>query len=71
MGDDFKPFKPLGKPDKPSGWGIQPLGPSPLGSGDMHDTFKTDPDGSVSGGHTTVQIPGGKNVRLPWDPPEK
>jgi len=53
-------FKPLG-----DGWGIQPLGPSPLG-GDMHETFKVDKEGNVSGGHTTVRIPGGQSIQLPW-----
>ena len=56
------PFKRL-----KDGWGIQPMGPSPLGDGDMHDTFRIDPDGNISGGHTTVRIPGGKKIHIPWD----
>ncbi len=63
--DDFKPFKPL-KPD----FGIQPLGPSPLGGGDMHESFNITPEGDIHGGHTTVRIPGGQDVHLPWNPPE-
>lgn len=69
--EKFEPFKPLGKPGKPSDFGIQPIGPSPLGGGDTHDTFGIDKDGTVRGGHTTVQLPGGPKVRLPWEPPEK
>ncbi len=61
MSDDFKPLKDSG------GWGIQPLGPSPLGSGDIHETFNVDKDGNLSGGHTTVRIPGGQDVRMPWN----
>jgi hypothetical protein len=55
-------FKPL----NPQGWGIQPLGPSPLGGGDMHDTFQVDINGDISGGHTTVRIPGGMDIQMPW-----
>lgn len=54
------PFKPL-----KDGWGIQPIGPSPLG-GDIHDTFRVDREGNISGGHTTIQIPGSLPKRLPW-----
>jgi len=46
-------------------FGIQPLGPSPLG-GDMHEAFNYDTEGNISGGHTTVRIPGGKEIHLPW-----
>ena len=63
MPDDFKPFKPLD-----NGWGIQPIGPSPLGGGDIHDTFHIDDQGNIDGGHTTVRIPGGQDIHLPWDP---
>lgn len=62
MGDN-KPFVPL-----KNGFGIQPMGPSPLGDGDMHDTFKSDSDGNISEGHTTVRIPGGKKIHMPWNP---
>lgn len=48
-----------------SGWGIQPIGPSPIG-GDIHDTFRVDGDGNISGGHTTIRIQGGQSVQLPW-----
>jgi hypothetical protein len=58
--EPFKPFRPLN-----DGWGIQPIGPSPLG-GDIHDTFKIDPAGNISGGHTTIRIPGGKGTKLDW-----
>ena len=44
---------------------IQPLGPSPLG-GDIHEGFNVDTEGNISGGHTTVRIPGGKEIHLPW-----
>lgn len=60
-------FKPLGKPGKPSDFGIQPLGPSPLG-GDMHETFGVDKAGNIRDGHTTVRIPGGQTKHLPWNP---
>ena len=53
-------FRPLN-----NGWGIQPVGPSPLG-GDIHDTFKVDPLGNISGGHTTIRIPGGQDKKMPW-----
>ena len=65
MSEPFKPFKPLN-----NGFGIQPMGPSPRG-GDMHDTFKIDPFGNVSEGHTTVRIPGNQTIRMPWDPPKR
>ena len=42
-----------------SGFGYQPMGPSPYG-GQIRDTFRVDPTGNVSGGHTSVQIPGGQ-----------
>jgi len=54
-------FKPIGH----NGFGIQPLGPSPLG-GDIHETFKVDREGNISNGHTTVRIPGGQSINLPW-----
>lgn len=47
------------------GFGIQPLGPSSLG-GDMHETFQVDEEGNVSNGHTTIRIPGGQEIHLPW-----
>ncbi len=56
-GSGFKPLK--------NGFGIQPIGPSPAG-GDVHDTFRVNKEGNVSGGHTTVRIPGGQKVHLPW-----
>lgn len=58
-GSGFKPLKGTG------GWGIQPLGSSPLG-GDTHETFKVDSEGNITGGHTTVRIPGGKEIQIPW-----
>ena len=54
------PFKPLN-----SGYGIQPMGPSPLG-GDIHDTFQIDPLGNINDGHTTIRIPGGQSINMPW-----
>ncbi len=64
--DDFRPFIPLDNPGKP-GFGIQPMGPSPLG-GDIHDGFNFDDKGNISGGHTTARIPGGQDIKMPWDP---
>ena len=49
-----------------NGFGIQPLGPSPLG-GDIHEGFRVDKDGNLLDGHTTVRIPGGKKIHLPWN----
>jgi len=63
MENGNKPFKPLD-----DGFGIQPLGKSPLGIGDMHDTFKVDEEGNISEGHTTIRIPGGQSIKLPWGP---
>ena len=48
------------------GWVIQPIGPNPNGGGDTHDTFKVDPNGNVSGGHTTIRTPGGSTTHMPW-----
>ena len=60
MSGDFKPTS--------NGWGVQPIGPSPYGSGgDIHDTFKVDSNGVVTGGHATIQLPGGQTVRMPWN----
>lgn len=50
-----------------SGFGYQPIGPSPLGGGDIHDTFKVNENGDVSGGHTTVQNLGGQKINVGWD----
>ncbi len=58
------PFVPLN-----GGWGIQPIGPSPLG-GDIHETFQVNEDGGISGGHTTVRIPGGQSIQMPWTAPK-
>lgn len=49
------------------GFGIQPMGPSPLG-GDMHDTFRVNEQGNIFEGHTTVRIPGGQSAHIPWSP---
>ena len=54
------PFIPLR-----DGYGIQPVENLP-GGGDIHDTFRVDDQGDISGGHTTVRIPGGQEVHLPW-----
>jgi hypothetical protein len=54
---DFIPLK--------NGFGIQPLGPSPEG-GDIHETFQVDQEGNMSGGHTTIRLPGDKDIQLPW-----
>jgi hypothetical protein len=50
---------------RPGNWVINPIGPSPIG-GDCHDTFRVDPLGNISGGHTTVRGPGGQTKHLPW-----
>ncbi|MBU2472612.1 hypothetical protein KKE74_01105 [Patescibacteria group bacterium] len=63
MKDNNSCFKPL-----KNGFGIQPIGKSPLGVGDMHETFKIDKQGNISEGHTTVRIPGGKSTHMPWTP---
>lgn len=55
------PFKPL-----KDGWGIQPIGPTPDGGGDLHDTLHIDKDGNLDGGHTTIQLPDGPKKRLLW-----
>jgi len=65
FGGPSDPVKPFFKPLK-NGWGIQPMGTSPLGIGDIHDTFRVDSQGNISGGHTTVRLPGGKDIKLPW-----
>ena len=49
-----------------NGWGIQPIRESTPFGGGMHDTFRVDKSGDLSGGHTTIEIPGGQKVRLPW-----
>lgn len=41
------------------GWGIQLIGPYPVG-GDIHDTFKVDHLGNITGGHTKIQLPNNK-----------
>lgn len=54
-------YKPLNE----AGWGIQPLGPSPLG-GDIHETFQVSEAGELHGGHTTIRLPGGATQHLDW-----
>ncbi|MFH0852947.1 MAG: hypothetical protein V1853_00895 [bacterium] len=56
------PFRPIN-----NGFGIQPMGPTPMGGG-IHDTFRVDPYGNISSGHTTAQIPGGQKIHMPWNP---
>ena len=51
-----------------NGWVIQPGSPLP-GGGDVHDTFRVDRNGNISGGHTTIRTPGNKEVQLPWNQP--
>jgi len=63
MTDFNKPFEPLN-----NGFGIQPMGKSPLGTGDMHDTFQVNDKGDIFDGHTTVRIPGEQSIKMPWDP---
>jgi len=69
IGEPPKPFNQGGNsPFKPTsnGFGIQPISGG-LPSGGMHDTFRVDRDGNINGGHTTVQIPGGQKIRMPWE----
>lgn len=54
-------IRPIGS----DGFAIIPLGSSPLG-GDMHETFQVDKTGNISNGHTTIRIPGGQDIHLPW-----
>ena len=61
----IEPGNPYFKPLK-DGWGIQPISPSPLDRGDVHDTFKVDKLGNIIGGHTTVRLPGDLEKRLDW-----
>jgi hypothetical protein len=38
-----------------SGWGLQPIGQGGNDAvKDVHDTFKVDDKGNISGGHTTI-----------------
>jgi len=60
----MEPFKPINK----DGFGLQPLGPSPLGTGDMHESFNVDDQGNIFNGHTTIRLPGDKEARMPWEP---
>jgi len=57
-----KPFIPT---KNGSGYGYQPIGPSSEG-GDMHDTIKADKEGNILDGHTTIRIPGGQSIHMPW-----
>ena len=58
------PFMPMKRGD---GFGFQPMGPTPLGGG-MHDSFNVDAQGNLRNGHTTLEIPGGQKIRMPWEP---
>lgn len=64
MGDSGN-FRPS---NNGSGFGTQPGAGSPDGGkgGDVHDTFKVDNTGNVSGGHTTVDLGGGVKTNVPW-----
>lgn len=59
-------FRTFGKEGKPSDFGCQPLGPTPWG-GDVHDTFGVNEQGDIRRGHTTIRLPGGLSIPLPWD----
>ncbi len=52
-------FRPIG-----NGYGIQPLGATPLG-GDLHETFRVSKIGELLDDHVTVRLPGGRSIRLP------
>lgn len=59
MDSDFKPTS--------GGWVIVPVEKNPGGrGGDIHETFKVDNAGNVTGGHSTIQTPGLPPVRIPW-----
>jgi hypothetical protein len=60
MNETFQPFIPL-----KNGWGIQPIERFPGGE-DMHDNFHVDQFGDISGGHTTIRLPGNQDVHLLW-----
>ena len=64
--DGFGNFNPS---SNGSGFGVQPgIGsPDGLKGGNVHDTFKVDKTGNVSGGHTTVDLGGGIKTSVPWD----
>ena len=75
--DPFDPTNPLRRPMinsyfKPlnNGWGFQPTNSSMFDTsmfkGDIHDTFRVDSFGNISGGHTTIQLSGYKPKRIPW-----
>ena len=59
--DQSGSFKPI-----QNGYGIQPIERLPNG-GDIHETFRVDREGNVTDGHTTVRLPGGQSIKLPWD----
>lgn len=46
---------------------ISPVCPTPLG-GQIRESFNIEDDGDVSGGHTTIETPGGNKIRVPWNP---
>lgn len=57
MGNGFIP--------RDNGWGVQPVQRLPEG-GDVHETFRVNESGDISGGHTTVRLPDRTEKQLPW-----
>ena len=47
--------------------GVIPYGNLTGLGGDVHDTFKADGDGNTSYGHTTINIPIVKPLRISWE----
>ncbi|MEK7581730.1 MAG: hypothetical protein AAB488_00120 [Patescibacteria group bacterium] len=63
MSNDNSSFKTTS-----NGYGIQPInGITPPMGGGVHDTFQVDQNGNINNGHTTVEIPGGQKINIPWD----
>ncbi|OGY43852.1 MAG: hypothetical protein A2729_05200 [Candidatus Buchananbacteria bacterium RIFCSPHIGHO2_01_FULL_39_14] len=54
------PFVPLNQD-----WMVAPVEQLP-GGGDIHETIKFDPQGKILDAHTTVRLPGGFDVNMPW-----
>lgn len=64
--NSLKPSNGFRAGTRGDGFCQQSAGPTPLG-GDIHDSFNVSPEGDIMNGHTTIQIPGGKKIRMPWE----
>lgn len=60
---------PLHPPFPEPGPGIYPTSqPNQFSTGGgLHETFKVDRYQNLYDGHTTVRIPGGQKINMPWD----